>query len=266
MEKERIALRIDDFFSCTKKYEASGKEFITICGKAIYISRLSNFLFLKYVPGFRNRLPCKEMTIPGLESMFNIIERNNAKVTIGVTAAWVEKDGSLVPFFDKFPNRAKFLKEKVKSGIVEIANHGFTHCIEGKHRPHLFRQNRTFHREFWSWVPQEVHREHLNKSQKLLSEYFDCSVVTFVPPGNVWTKDTENFAYNAGIKYLSSYEHLAPTGQISNNITYIGNSKVIALHDRDVILNGEHWFKDLLDKNSDKEIITVKEMGEFIYG
>lgn len=260
--KEKIALRIDDFFSSAKKYEACGKETVSICGKTISISSLSNFLFMKYLPGIRRRPRCPEMKVPELESLFEIIERNNARVTVGVTASWVEKNGGLVPFFEKFPEQAKFLKEKSQSGIAEIANHGLTHCVVGKHLPHLFRQNRTFHREFWEWVPVHVHKEHVNKAQELLSQYFGCSIVTFIPPGNEWTKNTEIFAYNSGAKYLSSYEHLAPTGEKSNNLTYIGNSRVIALHDRDVILNGIHWFENILKINSDKEIVTIREIGE----
>jgi len=152
----------------------------------------------------------------------------------------------------------------MQNGIIEIANHGYMHCVKGRHLPRLFSSNRNFHREFWDWVGIDTHKEHVEKSQELISRYFGCQPVTFIPPGNVWTQDTEKFAAANGIKYLSSREAKCPTGKKSNGLLYIGDNKICAFHDRELILNGIGWIENLIKPHSDKEIITVKELGSLL--
>jgi peptidoglycan/xylan/chitin deacetylase (PgdA/CDA1 family) len=229
--------------------------------KHVPISILSNFLFLKYLPGLRKRWPYRELNASEWEDIFKILERNRAKLTVGITATWVEEDGSLVPFFEKFPKESEILKRGLESGIIEVANHGLTHCVIGKQRPRFFSSNRKFHREFWSWIPVELHREHLKRSQQLLSQYFGCQIVTFVPPGNVWREDTEKIAFEYGIRFLSSTHQKCQTGIRNNGLIYIGGANVIAFHDRDVVLNGIQWLENLIRSNSDKELLTVRELG-----
>lgn len=262
MEKNIVAFRIDDIFAASKVNEVYGKDYIFLGSKGIPISMISNFLFLKYMPGFRKKFPYREMNVSEWEYIFKIIEQNNVKLTVAITAAWVEKDGTLVPFFEKFPREAEALRKGLRRGIIEIANHGLTHCVIGKHRPKPFSSNRTFHREFWKWVNIDVHREHIKKSQQLLSQYFDCQILTFVPPGNAWTTDTERFAYEYGIRFLSSRELLSPTGAKSNGLTYVGDSSVIAFHDREIILNGLCWLENLIKINAGKKVVTIKELGK----
>lgn len=261
MKKTKIAIRIDDFFASSKQFEVYGREFIKIFTKTIPVSFVSNFLFMKYFPGLSKRMPYEEMDADSLEKIFKIAEQNNAKLTLGLTASWVDKDGSLRPFFEKFPKQARVLKKAQQDGIIEIANHGLTHCVIGRHLPRFFSSNRKFHREFWDWISPQVHKEHLRKSQELLSGYFACQILTFVPPGNVWTKDTEKLAFDCGIRYLSSYERLSPTGGQSNGLMYIGDANVVAIHDRDIVLNGLGWFDNLIKMNCDKEIATISEIG-----
>ena len=57
---------------------------------------------------------------------------------------------------------------------MEIANHGYTHCLmeDGLFRPRLFSGNRPYHREFYDWLPEEVHREHLRAAQDILGSWF----------------------------------------------------------------------------------------------
>ncbi len=252
MQKKRIALRIDDIFACTKEYEIYGREDVFF----------SNFLFLKYIPGLRKRLPYKEITPAGWHDIFEVFKKNNVKATIGITAVWVERNGSLTPFFTKFPQESKILKKGLEGGMIEIANHGYTHCVIGKHLPRLFSSNRTYHREFWGWVPVSAHEEHMRKSQELIAEYFGKPAVTFIPPGNVWTKDTEKYAFHYGIKFLASRETLCPTGKRSNGLVYVGNANTIAFHDREIVLNGIAWLEGLIQNNLDKEIVSVRELGE----
>jgi peptidoglycan/xylan/chitin deacetylase (PgdA/CDA1 family) len=257
---------MDDVFACSKKYEVYGREDIVFWKVGVPISCLSNFLFMKYVWGFRKRLPYREINAEEWKSIFEIFNRYNAKITIGITATWVEKDSNLTPFFEKFPKEANVLREGMKEGLVEIANHGYTHCVVGKHLPRPFSSNRILHREFWDWVPVEVHKKHMELSQRLISQYFGKQCETFIPPGHVWTKDTERFAFENGIRYLSAREALCPTGTQSNGLTYIGEKKQITFHDRDLVLNGINWLADLMKRNSDKKMVTVAELGRMIRG
>lgn len=264
MRKEILALRIDDIFTSTKEHEVYGRETIAIAGKTLPFSFISNFLFFKYLPGFRKRLPYREIAACEWKQIFAILKRYNAKLTVGITAVWVEKDGGLRPFFEKFPKQAEILKSGMQDGFIEIANHGYTHCVKGKHLPRLFSSNRNYHREFWDWVGIETHKEHIEKSQEIISSYFGCRPLTFIPPGNVWTQDTERFAAANGIRYLSSREIKCPTGKKSNGLFYVGDNNVCAFHDRELILNGIHWMEKLVRVNQDKEMITVKELGSFL--
>jgi len=58
--------------------------------------------------------------------------------------------------------------------VIEIANHGLTHCVVRKKlfRPRLFSSNRRCHREFWSWFGKESHFEHIKKFQEILQGFF----------------------------------------------------------------------------------------------
>ncbi|MCK9602783.1 MAG: polysaccharide deacetylase family protein [Candidatus Omnitrophica bacterium] len=262
MQKNIAAFRIDDIFAASKVNEAYGKDYISLGSKSIPVSIISNFLFMKYIPGFRKLSPYREISVSEWEGIFAILKNKNARLTVGVTATWVEKDGALIPFFEKFPREAEILRKALRDGIIEIANHGLTHCVIGKHLPRLFSSNRSYHREFWDWIPMEVHREHMKISQELLGKYFGCQILTFIPPGNVWNSNTEKFAFEYGIRYLSGRESLCPSGKISNGLLYIGEANVIAFHDREIILNGLHWLENLIKINADKKIVTIKELGE----
>ena len=244
--KKQIIFRMDDIGASSKRFEVYSKFF------------LGNFLFLKYLPVFAAWGPYPELTAEVWREILNILEKTNSQMTIAVTSAWVEEDANLTPFPKKFPKQAKILKRGVSQKLIEIANHGLAHCVVGKHLPRLFLPNRKFHREFWNWVPKEVHYQNLERSQKILQDYFG-KVVTFVPPGNVWTKDTEMAAVKFGIKYLCGLENFVKTAQKSNGLIYISDSDSFTFHDRDVVKNGIGWFKEkiLEFKDKDFEITTV---------
>ena len=117
--------------------------------------------FLKYLPWFKAWGPYDEMNDAQWQKVLDLLIKYSAKLTVGITASWVDKDGDLVPFPEKFPAQAHILKQGWKEGLLEIANHGLTHCVVGKHLPRLFSSNRKYHREFWDWVPREIHFDHL---------------------------------------------------------------------------------------------------------
>ena len=66
-----------------------------------------NFLFLKYLPYFRAWGVYDEITSNEWSEILEFLYKNNAKMTLGITASWVERDGTMVPFPEKFPNKQR---------------------------------------------------------------------------------------------------------------------------------------------------------------
>jgi len=126
-------LRIDDIGASTKRYEVYSKKMF------------GNFLFLKYLPGFKAWGPYDEMDDAQWQKVLDLLIKYSAKLTVGITASWVDRDGDLVPFPEKFPVQAGVIKQGWKEGLLEIASHGLTHCVLGKHLPRFFSSNRKYH-------------------------------------------------------------------------------------------------------------------------
>src|SRR5256886_7965707 len=159
------ALRLDDVGAASKLHEVYG---VTRVGLGPWRMPFpGNWLFLKYVPPIKRWAPYRELSAADWESILRVVDRRASTVTVAVTAAWVERDGTLVPYPKKFPAAARVLREGVRRGVVEIANHGYTHCVLDSRRylPRLFSGNRRYHREFYAWVPEATHREHLRRSR-----------------------------------------------------------------------------------------------------
>ena len=98
-------------------------------------------------------------------------------MTVGITACWAITENELIPFDEKFPDQASILREGSEEGLIEIANHGLCHCVltDNLFHPRLFSSNRKYHREFWSWLPDEYHKVHVETSQEILTRIFISS-------------------------------------------------------------------------------------------
>ena len=243
--KKKIALRIDDIGASTKKYEVYSKKLF------------GNILFLKYLKYFRAWAPYSEMTVEMWEQVMDILRKTNACLTVGVTAAWVNKDNSIIPFPEKFPAQARIIKQGWKEGLLEIANHGFTHCVVGKHLPRLFSSNRKYHREFWDWISRDIHFEHLEKSQTIFQEWLGESPTTLIPSGNVYTVDTLEAAKKHGIERINSYiDH-----GVESSVRIINNDQIDAFHDREIVLEGKVWLERKLNSyNPDTNFFFIKNL------
>jgi len=79
---KKTCLRIDDIGASTKIYEVYSK------------IRFANILFLKYLESFKAWGPYQEMSIDQWLLIFDLLRENKAKLTVGVTASWVEKDST----------------------------------------------------------------------------------------------------------------------------------------------------------------------------
>lgn len=240
----KLALRIDDIGASSKRYEVYAKH-------SGY-----NVLFLKYLKWFRAWGPYREMTANEWEQVFDILRRFDARLTVAVTAGWVESDGCLVPFPEKFPQQVAALKRAVREGLLEIANHGLTHCVVGKHLPRLYSSNRKFHREFWNWVDGDVHYRHIEQSQAILQDYFQVPVTTLVPPGSVYTEATIEAAKRFGISLINC--QTANSSQ--QGIRILGEQNVLAFHDRQLVLEGVNWLENALAQQLGAAYCFVKDL------
>jgi peptidoglycan/xylan/chitin deacetylase (PgdA/CDA1 family) len=123
-------------------------------------------------------------------------------------------------------------------------------------RPHGFSSNRTYHREFWSWVPPAVQESHIRRSQEILQQYFEVPVVTFVPPGNVCTEKTLEIAERHGLRYVSCD---APPGRVGG-MKILEPRDVIAFHDRYVVLKGVGWLQSLIARDAHTRFCPVANL------
>lgn len=240
----RRALRMDDVGASTKRYEVYSN--LKWGFGPLRVS--GNWLFLKYVPPFKVWGPYRELTAGEWHDVCESLARSGAKLTVAITAAWAERWNRVVPFPTRFSEAALVIREGARAGLLEIANHGLTHCVlDGdRFRPKLWSSNRMFHREFWDWIPAEVQATHLRQSQEILQEYFAERIVAFVPPGNVFTPLTLEIASRYGLRYVSCD---TPPGQVGE-MTVIGNRDVLPFHDRDLVYGGVRWLDATIARGS----------------
>jgi peptidoglycan/xylan/chitin deacetylase (PgdA/CDA1 family) len=258
------ALRLDDVGAASKQHEVYGVTRIKLGPLALPFP--GNFLFLKYLPLVKRWGPYRELTAPEWERVLAELESRGTRMTVGVTAGWVETDGRIVPFPRKFPDAAAAVRSGVERGLLEVANHGYTHCVleRGRYRPRLFSGNRREHREFHDWLPAEVHREHVTRAQGILQEFLGAPVLTFVPPGNVFSRATLAAAAGAGLRYVSCLEP-GRWGTVEG-ITFVGDEDVVSIHDRDLVLGGVGFLTRLLSGRRGRPFVTVREVGERLEG
>ena len=248
------ALRMDDVGASSKRYEI----YSTRSWGVGRVRISGNWLFLKYLPGLKSWGPYRELGAQQWRTVLELLDAASASMTVAITAAWVERSDRVTPFPQRFPDAAAVLRDGVRRGLIEVANHGLTHCVlDGNlFRPRWFASNRTYHREFWPWVPLAVQEAHISRSQDILQGYFQVPVVTFVPPGNVYSEDTLEIAERHGLRYVSCE---APPGRCGS-LTVLGNEDVIAFHDRDLVLNGSEWLQALMARDPHTRFCSVAQL------
>ncbi len=253
------ALRLDDVGAASKHHEVYGVTRIRVGPLALPFP--GNFLFLKYIPPVKRWGPYRELGAAEWERILTALEGARAAMTVGVTAGWVETDGRIVPFPRKFPDAAAVIRRGVERGLLEVANHGYTHCVVngGRFRPRLFSGNRSEHREFHDWLPAEVHREHIGRAQGILQDFLGSPVLTFVPPGNVFARHTLEAAAAVGLRYVSCLD----PGRFGalEGLTFVADADVVAIHDRDLVLDGVQFLQALLGGRDRKPFVTVRNVG-----
>jgi peptidoglycan/xylan/chitin deacetylase (PgdA/CDA1 family) len=249
-------LRIDDVGAAAKRYEIYARRDLTLGPLRVP----GNFLFLKAIAPFRAWGPYREMRPGEWLQVFRLLEEYRAVLTVGVTAAWVNWDATLTPFQRKFPDEAAVLHEGVAAGLLEIANHGLTHCVLENYafRPAWRYGNRRAHREFWDQVPLATQEEHLRRAQDILQETFKVQVVTFIPPGNVFGEGTLGIAARLGLRVVSC----DTPPRAHSRLCIVGNERVLPFHDRDIVLGGIIWLRHQLERVRDCEFRFVRDLAD----
>ena len=258
------ALRVDDVGAASKRHEVYGVTRLPL--GPLRLPFPGNFLFLKYVPPIKRWGPYPELTAAQWDAALDALAAAGARMTVAVTAAWVEADGAPVPFPRKFPDAARVIRGGVERGLLEVASHGYTHCVlaGGRFRPRWFSGNRPYHREFYEWLPESVHREHVARAQGILQDFLGAPVLTFVPPGNVFAAATLAAAAAAGLRYVSCLDPGAWDG--AQGLTFVGGRHVVAIHDRDLVYGGTRALRRRLDAAGPAPFVTVREVGERLRG
>ena len=289
-EKCPLVIRFDDIGASSKKYEVYSLYRRTMGP----LGTPGDWLFLKYLPGLKAWGPYREIRAPVWKRIIKLLERYDAKITLGVTATWVESEERLIPYPSMFPEEAALLKNASRRGLIEIANHGLTHCVvEGNaFKPKPFSGNRRYHREFSALVSDEVQSDHLRRSQDILQSYFETEVVTFVPPGRNFSSATLASAMNVGLKYVlynvrdegavlpisgvldrllkdakASGQSGSPLVSLQQLESMLARANVrahyreMALHDRDLVMKGLGWFEPILQQNQGAKFLLARDAG-----
>jgi len=253
-----LMIRMDDVGAASKRHEVYGLTRLTVGPMRLPFP--GNWLWLKYIPPIKRWGPYRELSSTEWYAILEMLAEVGARMTIAVTAAWVEDDGTLTPFPRKFPEATRAIRKGVDAGLIEVANHGLTHCLlaDGAFRPRLFAGNRASHREFYDFVPSDTQEANIAGAQAILSEAFVGPIVTFVPPGNLLQPVTAEIARRHGVRYLS---YQAPTSR-DGVLPVVGNECGLVFHDRDVVLGGPGWLRARLAEIRGREVRFVRELGE----
>ena len=249
-EERKIALRIDDIGASTKYFE--------IYSKVWY----GNLLFLKFFMPFKAWGPYREINQEEWKDVLEILQKYAVKLTVAITACWVSWSGRLIEFYKKFPYEAKVIKRGVKMGVIDIANHGLTHCVTQNNlfRPRLFRGNRQYHREFWEWLEPKIHLEHIKKSQEILESFFETEIAVLVPPGNVFCEYTLEACEKYGIKVVNC--QTSKRQNFRSVVVLPDNNGVDAFHDKDIVENSVSFLEETIQKyvKSGYQFVFVREL------
>lgn len=251
-----VALRMDDPGACSKRYEVYSDTQWNL--KGIRLS--ANWLFLKYLPPFRKWGVYRELTAADWERIFTLLQTYHARMTVAVTATWVESKDRLIPYPQKFPEAAAALREGVQAGLVQIANHGLTHCRteNNQFKPRWFESNRSMHREFYPDLGYEAQYSRLERAQGILQHWLKSDVLTLVPPGNLFQETTLEAAAALGFRYV----WCATVPRQAHGLTVLGNEHSLAFHDRELVLEGLGWLQAHLEANQQKRFLFAEDLAQ----
>ena len=223
-----MILRIDDFGASSKWFERH---------------RLKPF-------------PYRETNAKELERLLNWCQRTHSSCTLAITALWVHRNGDASKYQYRFPAQTEVIRWGVHVGVFEVASHGLTHCIPGRHADwKWWRGNRQWHREFIPALPYDKQRDHLHRSKVILEEAFRCEVTTLVPPGNAISGPMMYTATELGYETITCA--LRSSGEKDRCSWLHGDCEDVVLHDWQ--LQGSRGERVLADLEPRAPFTSVRE-------
>src|SRR5207247_10709573 len=93
-------IRMDDVGAASKRHEVYGVTRLAL--GPFRIPFPGNCLCLKYEPPIKRWGPYRELSAAEWHGILELLAGAGARMTVAVTAAWVEDDGTLTPFPRKF--------------------------------------------------------------------------------------------------------------------------------------------------------------------
>ena len=63
------------------------------------------------MPPIKRWGPYRELSAADWESVLDALEARGSRMTVGITAGWVARDGRVIPFPRKFPDQAAALRD-----------------------------------------------------------------------------------------------------------------------------------------------------------
>ncbi len=102
------------------------------------------------------------------------------------------------------PGKIKMLREAVRDGTVEVAQHGFAHQTTGPiFGGSLLERMTGLHSEFFG-VDRGLQREKIARGKAILEEALGIRVETFIPPWNSYDGITLSLLQELGFRNLSA--------------------------------------------------------------
>ena len=207
------ALRIDDLGASSKAYEQWSR------------TRWANVGPFKAHWPWKAMGPYRELRADELNRICGMVAEADSRITLAITSAWNDGRWWLgedpIPYRFKFPAQAEVVKRWAERGIVEVANHGWTHTTRRHIRPRFWRGNRDAHREFTDAEPADGGNNALIWSQEDFVRWLGSLAPTIlVPPGFVFHEKFQPCAGRLGLRVWRKDE----------------DARVLALHDRDFVL------------------------------
>jgi len=147
----------------------------------------------------------------GLESkLIDAFRKHRLRCTFGVipsiTAGSVSDPASqkLVPLP---PFKTQILREAVRAGILEVAQHGTSHQMRRGLTGIRFLDGFLPYRSEFSGIDRDVQLREVAKGKDLLEKDLGIRVVTFIPPWNSYDLNTLRALEQLGFKSLSAARH-----------------------------------------------------------
>ncbi len=240
-------IRIDDIGASAKYYNRHIKFRINFGGMTVPLHRIFNIGPVKTCRFLKGWAVYDEMKPEEWDEIFKVFDEFSQIPIIAVTACWVDAKSNLIPFPEKFIEEAGYLKSKLKQRKIIIANHGLTHCVLGKQKSGFWGSNQFYWREFYPFLDETIHTEHILKSQEILEGFFEESVTIFVPPGNIWCQSTYKALLKTNIKLVLAGRYMCDTREVMEGMKFINDkSGLLNIHDRELKLFGPDWLREKL--------------------